>query len=52
MQSSGITRTAEIAYIVVILAVAGIVWREASALPPAPYDPLGPKTLPITVSYG
>ena len=51
MQSSGITRTAEIAYIVVILAVAGIVWREASALPPAPYDPLGPKTFPIWASY-
>ena len=51
MQPSGITRTAEIAYIVVILAVAGIVWREASALPPAPYDPLGPKTFPIWASY-
>ena len=52
MQPSGITRAAEIAYVVLILAVAGIVWREASALPPAPYDPLGPKTFPIWVSYG
>ena len=34
-----------------ILAVAGLVWREASALPPAPYDPLGPKAFPIWVSY-
>jgi hypothetical protein len=50
MQSTGITRAAEIAYIVVILAVAGIVWREASALPPAPYDSLGPKAFPIWVS--
>ena len=52
MQPSGITRTAEIAYIVLILAIAGIVWREASALPPAPYDLLGPKTFPIWASYG
>jgi hypothetical protein len=52
MQESGVTRTAEIAYVVLILAVAGIVWREASALPPAPYDPLGPKTFPIWASYG
>jgi len=48
----GITRTAEIGYVVLILAVAGIVWREASALPPAPYDALGPKSFPIWVSYG
>ena len=50
MQPDRITRTAEIAYIVLILAVAGIVWREASALPPAPYDALGPKSFPIWVS--
>ena len=30
---------------------AGIVWREASMLPPAPYDALGPKAFPIWVSY-
>jgi hypothetical protein len=52
MQHGGVTRTAEIAYVVLILAVAGIVWREASALPPAPYDALGPKAFPIWVSYG
>lgn len=51
MQTGGITRTAEIAYVILILAVAGIVWREASTLPPAPYDPLGPKTFPIWASY-
>ena len=51
MQPDRITRTAEIAYVVLILAVAGIVWREASALPPAPYDALGPKSFPIWVSY-
>jgi Tripartite tricarboxylate transporter TctB family len=52
MQPSGITRTAEIAYVVLILVLAGIVWREASALPPAPYDSLGPKSFPIWVSCG
>jgi hypothetical protein len=52
MQRSGINRVAEIAYIALILAVAGIVWRAARALPPAPYDPLGPKAFPIWVSYG
>jgi len=52
MQPSGTTRAAEMAYIALILAVAGIVWREAGALPPAPYDPLGPKAFPIWVSYG
>jgi hypothetical protein len=51
MQPSGTARAAELAYIALILAVAGIVWREASALPPAPYDPLGPKAFPIWVSY-
>jgi hypothetical protein len=51
MQQDGVTRSAEIAYVVMILAVAGIVWREASTLPPAPYDALGPKTFPIWVSY-
>jgi disulfide bond formation protein DsbB len=51
MQPDRITRTAEITYMVLILAVAGIVWREASALPPAPYDALGPKSFPIWVSY-
>lgn len=52
MQESRITRAAEIAYIALILALAAIVWREAGRLPPAPYDPLGPKAFPIWVSYG
>ena len=52
MQPDGITRTAEIAYIALILVVAGIVWREARVLPPAPYDALGPKSFPIWVSCG
>jgi len=52
VQQDRVSRNAEIAYIVVILAVAAVVWHEASALPPAPYDPLGPKSFPIWVSYG
>jgi hypothetical protein len=52
MQPNGTSRVAEIAYIALILGVAWVVWREASALPPAPYDPLGPKAFPIWVSYG
>jgi hypothetical protein len=52
MQHRDITRMAEIGYVVLILAVAGVVWREASALPPAPYDPLGPGAFPIWASYG
>jgi hypothetical protein len=50
MPSDVLTRRAEVAYIVLILAVAGVVWREASTLPPAPYDPLGPKSFPMGVS--
>jgi Tripartite tricarboxylate transporter TctB family len=46
-----VTRTAETSYVVLILVIAGIVWHEASALPPAPYDALGPKAFPIWVSY-
>jgi len=52
VQQDRIRRTAEIAYIVLILAVAALVWREASRLRPAPYDPLGPKSFPIWVSCG
>jgi hypothetical protein len=52
MQQGRITRAAEIAYVVVILGVAGLVWHAASALPPATYDPLGPKAFPTWVAYG
>ena len=50
MQPSTLDRKAEIAYVVLILATAVVVWREASALPPAPYDALGPKAFPVWVS--
>jgi tripartite tricarboxylate transporter TctB family protein len=35
---------------VLVLVVAAVTWREARLLPPAPYDPLGPKAFPIGVS--
>jgi hypothetical protein len=47
-----IKRTAEIAYIILILIIAAALWREAEKLPPAPYDPLGPGSFPIWTSYG
>lgn len=34
-----------------MLAVAAITWWEASDLPPAPFDPLGPKTVPVWLCY-
>jgi hypothetical protein len=52
VQQDRIRRTAEYAYVALILAVAFVVWRAASRLPPASYDPLGPKAFPIWVSYG
>jgi len=33
-----------------MLAVAALTWWEARKLPPAPFDPLGPKTFPIWLS--
>jgi hypothetical protein len=44
------TKAWEIAYIALILVIAGVTWRTASLLPPAPYDPMGPKSFPIGVS--
>jgi hypothetical protein len=52
VQQERIRRKAEYAYVALILAVAVVVWREASRLPLAPYDPLGPKAFPLWVSYG
>jgi hypothetical protein len=52
VRQDSVTRIAEIGYIVLILAVAAIVWREASPLPPAPYDPLGPRSFPMWVCCG
>lgn len=45
-------RIGDAAYAVALLAVAGIVLREAQKLPPAPFDPLGPGTVPIWICWG
>jgi len=50
MERNSLARNAEIAYVVLILATAGVIWGEASALPPALYDALGPKAFPLGVS--
>lgn len=50
MPEDRVTRIAEIAYVILILAIAGIIWQQASNLPPAPYDPMGPKFFPMSVS--
>lgn len=50
MPEDRVTRTAEIAYVVLILVVAGVFLQQALQLKPAPYDPMGPKALPLGVS--
>lgn len=35
----------------VALAIAGATWWEARGLAPAPFDPLGPKTVPTWLTY-
>ena len=47
-----IQRAAEIGYIVLVLVVALVLWREAAKLPSAPYDPLGPAAFPRWAAYG
>lgn len=50
MPEGRVTRIAEIAYIILILAISGVIWQQANNLPPAPYDPMGPKFFPMSVS--
>ncbi|MHB2169684.1 tripartite tricarboxylate transporter TctB family protein [Alsobacter sp. R-9] len=52
MKRGGVERAAEIGYIVLVLVVAFVLWREAGKLPPAPYDPLGPAAFPRWAAYG
>jgi hypothetical protein len=52
MQEDQVQRRGEITFIVLILGVAVLVWREAAKLPPAPYDPLGPASFPRWASIG
>ena len=44
-------RRADVALGVAMLGVALLVWWEARKLPPAPFDPLGPKSFPIWLCY-
>ncbi len=44
-------RISEVLYICLILVIAVVLRREAQSLPPAPYDPLGPGSFPLWVSY-
>ncbi len=52
MNQDRVQRVAEIGYIGLILVIAVVLRREAQRLPPAPYDPLGPGSFPLWVSYG
>ncbi|MBM3526215.1 MAG: hypothetical protein FJX57_24965 [Alphaproteobacteria bacterium] len=45
-------RRTDLVFALAVLAIAGIAWREASRLAPAPFDPLGPKTVPIWICIG
>jgi hypothetical protein len=44
-------RGANAAFALIVLALAAAVWWEAGKLPDSPFDPLGPKSFPILVSY-
>jgi hypothetical protein len=52
MNPDRLQRRAEISYIGLILVIAFALQLEARRLPPAPYDPLGPGSFPLWVSYG
>jgi hypothetical protein len=52
MNPDRLQRVAEIGYIGLIFAIALVLRHEAQGLPPAPYDPLGPGSFPLWVSYG
>jgi hypothetical protein len=45
------SRTADVAFAVFSLAVAGVTWWEARGLPPGKFDPLGPGAVPILLCY-
>lgn len=45
------SRRADATLGVAMLAVALLIWWEARKLPPSPFDPLGPKSFPIWLSY-
>ncbi len=43
-------RRADFGFAIVTLGVCALTWREASTLPPALFDPLGPKAFPLWIS--
>lgn len=45
-QDGSASRLAEIAYVALVAGVAVLVWMEAGRSPPAPYEPLGPGSIP------
>jgi hypothetical protein len=51
MIQNRLQRISEVLYVCLILIVAIVLRREAQRLPPAPYDPLGPGSFPLWVSY-
>jgi hypothetical protein len=52
MNATRAARIADALYAIALIVVAALVLREAGKLAPAPYDPLGPKSFPIWISYG
>ena len=46
------SRRTDLVFALSILAVASIFWWQASKLAPAPFDALGPKTVPIAICIG
>jgi hypothetical protein len=51
MIPESLQRLSEVIYICLVLVIAVVLRREAQSLPPAPYDPLGPGSFPLWVSY-
>jgi hypothetical protein len=45
------SRTADVAFAVFCLGVAGVTWWEARGLPPGKFDPLGAGAVPILLCY-
>ena len=50
-RGAGRAARADLAFGAFCLAVAGITWWEARALPPGRFDPLGPGAVPVALCY-
>jgi putative tricarboxylic transport membrane protein len=51
-QATPALKLPDLVFGLVVLALAGFVWREAAGLPPSPYDPLGPGSFPRALCIG